>query len=441
MSDISDQATIESRYQDALAFLDSLQFHKIKLGLAPMRDFLALFDNPEAKMKVVHVAGTNGKGSVCSSLVSVLAKGGYQLGLYTSPHLSSPRERFRINDEYISRADFACLTDRIRTRLAGRPITYFEFTTALAFLWFYERGVDLVVLETGLGGRLDATNVVRQPLLTIITSISIDHVAYLGDTIEAVASEKAGIIKEGVPVVCGSYDPKVVAVVAGFAREKKAPLYLAGRDFDAHWLAGASWDYQGEGFLADASLQAVENAKPGRIQAENGALVLTTLCLLKRHGFVVSEDELRSGLFSVSWPGRLEYLQLDRSPAPYLLDGAHNPAGIASLVEALALYSYRRLICVWGAMADKDIATGLNRIVPHVDLLCLTAVDSERAAEPAAMFALLTEDDRKKTTCFTSSSLALEYAERMAGKDDLILIAGSLYLMGELRPILVGELV
>jgi dihydrofolate synthase/folylpolyglutamate synthase len=189
-------------YKETWTFLDNLQFFKIKLGLESMRMFLEELDSPEEDLKFVHVAGTNGKGSVAVTLLTLLSKAGYKVGLYTSPHLSSVRERFRINDEYISEQEFAEEGSRIHDILAGRQITYFEFTTALALLWFARRKVDLAILEVGLGGRLDATNVIT-PLVSVITNVSMDHEMYLGNTLAEIAGEKAGIIKENVPVISG----------------------------------------------------------------------------------------------------------------------------------------------------------------------------------------------------------------------------------------------
>lgn len=426
-------------YKEARSYLDSLQFHKIKLGLQPMRDFHATLGNPEAGLNIVHVAGTNGKGSVCSALVTVMSKAGYKVGVYTSPHLSSARERFRINDDYISKGDFSRLTTFIQKVLGGRPITYFEFTTSLALLWFYEQGVDLVVLETGLGGRLDATNIIRKPLVTILTSISMDHEAYLGTTIEEVASEKAGIIKQDVPVVTTSKDPKVQAVIEKFSQAKNATLYMRGKDFCDSWDDGCLWSYEAKDKLGGFKVENIENAKPGAVPAENASAVVTCVHLLKDHGFAVTEDVLRMGLAEVSWPGRQELIVKDGKR--FLLDGAHNPAGVQSLTEVLQLYSYKKLFCIWGAMADKDIAGGLQRIAPCCDHLLLTAVESDRTADPRSMMAVLGSEQVEKTQMYDSAYDAFGQAKVDATADDLILIAGSLYLIGELRPKLVGGLV
>jgi dihydrofolate synthase/folylpolyglutamate synthase len=209
-------------FEEAHDYLDSLQFHKIKLGLDSMQSFLAKVARPEKGLKFVHIAGTNGKGSVSVSLVTILGRAGYKVGLFTSPHLSSVRERFRINDEYITEEKFAELATRVRQVLGEDKITYFEFTTALALLWFAQADVDLVVLETGLGGRLDATNVVV-PLVSVITNVSMDHEAYLGNDLQSVAFEKAGIIKKGVPLISGVANDVTLEVVETRCSEDLSP--------------------------------------------------------------------------------------------------------------------------------------------------------------------------------------------------------------------------
>lgn len=436
------QQVSDADYNDSIAFLDSLQFHKIKLGLAPMRDFLKKVGHPEEKLKIIHAAGTNGKGSVCSGLVSVLSRSGYRVGLYTSPHLSSPRERFCINDSFISKSDFSRLTGKIRKVLDGGQITYFEFTTALALMWFAEQEVDFVVLETGLGGRLDATNVIEKPFLTIITSVSMDHEMYLGDTIELVAAEKAGIIKESIPVICGSRDSHVVAVVEDFAKRLNAPLFCLEQDFDTANCSDLTWDYVSYNHEL-FPIKEIKNSKPGIYQADNSAIVVTAIQLLRKNGVTVAEDVLRQGITAAKWPGRLEYIEREiaHKSCRFLLDGAHNPAGVKSLIHSLQYYSYKKLYCIWGAMADKNFVDGLNEIIPYVDQMILADVNSDRAANATDMYNLVDKNNRGKILCCSTSTQAIEQACLTAEETDLILIAGSLYLIGEVRPQLAGELV
>lgn len=442
-------------YQEATTYLDNLQLHKIKLGLGAMRSFLSDIGQPEKRLKIVHVAGTNGKGSVSASLLHVLQKAGYKVGLYTSPHLSCVRERFRINDTFISEEDFARISQRIMDVLGKNTITYFEFTTALAFLWFEEADLDLVILETGLGGRLDATNV-AEPLVSVITSISMDHEAYLGNTLAEVAGEKAGIIKPGIPVVAANGHEDVVAVIKETAAERKAPLYLLGDDFSYSGESNDDWCWNGGTLSADTTIPNLKCSMRGAYQRENASLVIAVLQLLKEKGLGVTEDDLRSGLASVIWPGRLEYIVLEKESRKqirdakkaingcvrYLLDGAHNPAGLKNLSMTLAEeYSYNRLIVVWGAMIDKDIAAGLSSMLPLADTLILTTPDGERSAEPEQLAAFLPEELQIEVVLNRDVEDALKEAEQKASEDDIIVVAGSLYLVGAVRKILVGELV
>ena len=263
-------------YGEASAYLDDMQMHKIKLGLDAVSGVLAALGSPEQKCPAVHVAGTNGKGSVCSMLHSVLTKAGYRCGLYTSPHLSSVKERFRIGERFISEDEFTEVMERVRSSLGGRSITYFECATALAFSWFAEQNCDLVIIETGMGGRLDATNVLV-PLVSVITTISMDHEQYLGTTIEEVAFEKAGIIKQGVPVVSGVTDPVAGRVIENTAAERGAPLALRDRDFGINRESDGSWSWKGG--ASESRIEGLSIQSGGDWQAEN-----CSCALAGRHG-------------------------------------------------------------------------------------------------------------------------------------------------------------
>lgn len=441
-------------YQEAQLYLDSLQFHKIKLGLDSMCSFLARVGHPEQRLKYVHVAGTNGKGSVSVTLLTLLSAAGYRVGLYTSPHLSSVRERFRINDEFISREKFSELATLIRGVLGVEKITYFEFTTALALLWFAESGLDLVILETGLGGRLDATNVVV-PLVSVITNVTMDHEAYLGNTVAAIAGEKAGIIKEFVPVVAGLADDEGLEVVRRTCQERNAPLCLYGRDFHAESGDDRLWSWLPESAILPVErLDSLQCSMRGGYQIVNASLALAVLALLQPHGFLLSPETIRSGLAAVRWPGRLEHICLDRQgrvvrdqvndreTVSYLLDGAHNPAGVESLVLTLRQESeYKRLIVVWGAMLDKDLARTLPLIGELAGVLLLTRPEGERAADPEQLLEHLDAAMKGRCECIRSVDQALLRAGVLAETGDLIVVAGSLYLVGAVRKILLGEVV
>ncbi|MHB8149517.1 MAG: bifunctional folylpolyglutamate synthase/dihydrofolate synthase [Desulfobulbia bacterium] len=438
-------------YQEAWAFLDNLQFFKIKLGLESMSQFLDSVGNPHRGLRFVHVAGTNGKGSVSTTLRTILTKAGYKVGLYTSPHLSCVRERFRIDERFISEEAFARQASAIRAALGERQITYFEFATALALLWFAEEQVDVAILEVGMGGRLDATNVIT-PLVSIITNVSMDHEQYLGNTLAAVAFEKAGVIKPGVPVVAGVGPDDSLAVVAQVCEERKAPLFLLGREFDAIRGPKGSWEYRG--IDHGHSLANLHCRLKGGYQIGNAALALAALETISGT-LPVPGEAIRQGLLSVSWPGRLEYFCLEdgnlvECPAEsatgqpslrrYLLDGAHNPAGVESLRDALVSeFRYDHLILVWGCMGDKDVAATLIAIAPLAERIIFTRPESERSATPEQLAAILPEEERSKTLSAPTVKEALALATGMAQSGDLICVAGSLYLVGAARKILLGE--
>lgn len=444
------------RYEEAWSYLDQLQFFKIKLGLDSMASFLDGVNHPQRDLKFIHVAGTNGKGSVSVTLLTLLSEAGYKVGLYTSPHLSSVRERFRINDRYISMEDFAEIATEIRDSLDGRQITYFEFTTALAMLWFAREDVDIAILEVGLGGRLDATNVIT-PLVSVITNVSMDHEAHLGNTLAEVASEKAGIIKPGVPVVSGVASDDSLTVVDKTCSERQAPLFLLGRDFHMDQQHDGLWNYS---WKSTRKIPGIISSMKGPYQAENTALALAVLDCLSGSGIHVDDKTVLSSLKKVHWPGRLEYFcrhrgsgqTSDCSDSPsslqkndlrqYLLDGAHNPAGIDCLVQSLTEnFHYRKLICIWASMSDKDIGKTLNIIAPLCHTIIFTRPEEERSATTEKLCSILSTPYKERAECADSVKEALALAEKQAEVDDLICVAGSLYLIGAARKLLLGEIV
>jgi len=441
-------------YQEVLAHLDALQMHKIKLGLEAMQSFLEKVDRPESRLRFVHVAGTNGKGSVCTAVAEVLGLAGYRVGVYTSPHLSSVRERFRIGSEYISEKKFAELGTRICRVLGEEQITYFEFTTALGLLWFAESNVDLVLLETGMGGRLDATNVVT-PLLSVITSVSMDHEAYLGTSLAVIAGEKAGIIKPGVPVVSGAIHPEVTAVVEAVALANAAALYTLRQDFDYVMHPDTSWTWTGSKALAGCQIAGLRSSRASLVQQENDSLSIAVLQLLQKNGFNVSEQQVCQGIANVKWPGRMEYFNQDYTSTAadnkagnskkvlrYLLDGAHNTDGVNNLAKTLVEnFQYKKLIGVWGAMVDKDLAATLGLIAPLADELIITQPDGERAATPEQIYAILNTEQKRKARCVKKVDEALIAAQELAEEGDIIVVGGSLYLIGAVRHLLLGDLV
>ena len=445
-------------YQQAWTFLNNLQFFKIKLGLDAMTTFLGRVENPHQHLSCIHIGGTNGKGSVASTLLSILTNAGYKVGLYTSPHLSNVRERFRIGGDFMSEEDFARLATGIKDVLAGDRITYFEFTTTMAMLWFAEQQVDLALLEVGMGGRLDATNVIT-PLVSVITNVSMDHEQYLGTTLADIGREKAGIIKPGVSVVSGVDDDIAIGVVEESCRRLDAPLYLSGRDFKVckesqpqpveGREATDTWRWSG---WDGREYRHLPLAMKGGYQMTNAGLALAVIELLKHAGYKVTEQNLRTGLAAVSWPGRLEDFffsprkgtHLTDVPAGthFLLDGAHNPAGVKALRKALEKeFHYLQLILIWGAMADKDIFQTLATIAPLADHIIFTRPESERSARPKELLTHLPAQYQSIAETQDNVEQALQRAAGLAGKDDLICVAGSLYLVGRAREILRGELI
>ena len=424
-------------FAQAAAWLDGLQLFKIKLGLDTTRELLADLGSPEHGLPVLHIAGTNGKGSVGATLATILTAAGYRTGFYSSPHLSCVRERFRIDGACISEARFASLVGRLRAVLGDRQPTYFETATLLTLLWFAEERVDAAILETGMGGRLDATNVVT-PQVCLLTDISRDHEQHLGTGIAAIAREKAGIIKEGVPVVCSANDPEAVAVIAARCRECASPLFLHGRDFAGTLEKDGRFAYRP---ISGPVRTGLTLRLAGAHQAVNTALALAALELLADR-YPQAAAAVPAALARVHWPGRMESFtaEVDGRSRRFLLDGAHNQAGVESLVHSLTRgYQRERLVLVWGNMADKDLLPGLLSLLPLSDRVIFTRAEPIRSAAPEALLAQLPREQHCRTECAATVAEALARAVAATSPDDLICVAGSLYLVGRARQLLLGE--
>lgn len=426
-------------YREAEAYLDQFQFFKIKLGLETTRGLLAELGNPQERLNIIHIAGTNGKGSVGATLLAILSAAGYRTGFYSSPHLSSVRERFRIGADCIDEARFAQMATRMQTFLAGRPApTYFEFTTLMALLWFAEEGTEAVILETGMGGRLDATNVVT-PLAAVITDISRDHEQHLGAALTAIAGEKAGIIKPGVPVVFSGRAAEAVPVIEQRCQELQSPLFLFGRHFSAQGNSDGTLDYVP---ISGDRRPGLPLALAGAHQVINTSLALAALELLAQR-FPVSPQALVNGLQQVRWPGRMELLTLTvrGKTLRFLLDGAHNEAGVSALRQSLTQgYPRGRLLLIWGNMADKQMQSALLGLIGLAALVIFTRAESLRSAAPETLQEQVPPPERVKTRCAQTVESALEMAVDSAEAEDLICIAGSLYLVGRARHLLAGTL-
>ncbi|MHB9097475.1 MAG: bifunctional folylpolyglutamate synthase/dihydrofolate synthase [Syntrophales bacterium] len=413
-------------YQDTLAYLTSLNKMGIRFGLDPIRSLLDRLHNPQSGYPSVLIAGTNGKGSVAAMTASILAAGGFKTGLYTSPDLIGFRERIRINGTLISREEAAICTARVKEKIIDE-VSYFEFLTAMAFLHFHRQHVDIAILEIGMGGRLDATNVVI-PLVSVITNISLEHREYLGNTLEKITREKGEIIKEGATCLTAARQKRVVATLEEICREKRATLYRVGKEIRTTIHRDGTFSYQGI-----ARYQAgLVCPLAGRHQFSNAALALGAVEILADAGFPVDDDVVAKGLRETRWEGRLEILR--RAPT-LLVDGAHNPAGAETLSRALQTgFPRRRLILIFGVLGDKDYPAMAKRLLPLADRVILTRPNSERSLSPdlllpvARMFHPTVER-------IDNPADALRSALSGAGKEDLICVAGSLYLVGEIKKI------
>lgn len=409
-------------YRASLDYLYSLQLFGIKLGLENTRRLLARIGNPQRKLRIVHIAGTNGKGSTAAALANIFQAAGLSAGLYTSPHLHSFTERIRIATRQITEAEVVALIDELRPPAEELRTTFFEFTTALALLHFQRSGVDWVVLETGLGGRLDATNVVA-PELCLITPIALDHTAQLGNTLAAVAAEKAGIFKAKVPIISACQPPEVATVLRQTATALNAPLLLAGRDY--------SWQ-EDAGRLAFTGFKvALAQLTPGLAgvhQQQNLALALAAGAFLKLPG-----PALARGIEQVRWPGRLEWL-----PQQILLDGAHNPAGAEVLAAYLRQQGLTGVHLLIGSKADKQSDVLLAALLPFVRCVYATRPPVDAAIAPEK----LVQQAQKSgilAAAYADPQAALAAALENRAAGEILLVAGSLFLVAAVRALLLPE--
>jgi dihydrofolate synthase / folylpolyglutamate synthase len=431
-------------YQETIDYLFALQKHGIKLALSNSVLLMEIMGSPHRKFKAVHVAGTNGKGSTSVFLASMLMAAGYRVGLYTSPHLVSFTERIRINTVPIPEARVVGLAkqvregyDRLNATERSGPVspTFFEVTTAIAFTYFAEEGVDIAVIEVGMGGRLDSTNVIT-PVVSVITNIDLEHTEFLGNTLEQIAAEKAGIIKPGVPVITGAVQHEVLAVIEREARARDSPVYRLSKDFlPVNIAAGPNrrFDYRG----IKTSYEALTIDMVGRYQVDNACLALAALECLRDSGVTVDEPAVRSGLGRARWEGRMELVS--RRPDVYL-DGAHNPASAQKLAAAVRELTpaYRKLVLVIGILGDKDFRGIIGPLVPLADRVVVTKPQYSRALDVPT----LTAEVRKLHSSVLAAETvgdAIALATQGASADDLILVTGSLYVVGDARALVAPQ--
>jgi len=413
-------------YPECLEYMYSLRRFGIILGLDTISIILNTLGNPQDTFSCIHVSGTNGKGSIASALSTILALTGRRVGLYTSPHLVRFNERIAINGEPINDAAVIEAHDAVRKAASGgREPTFFEYTTAMAFHYFARKKVDWAIIETGMGGRMDATNVVK-PVLSIISNVSLEHQVYLGKTIAKIAYEKAGIIKAKTPVVTGVRQPSALGILTRVADEKKVPLFRFGTDFRVHWHVNNTFTY----FGIQKTWPDMKTGLLGRHQAENAAITLAACEILNEKGLDIPETTLRKGLKENRWPGRLEIVSKDPL---VILDGAHNRDAARKLAEFLTRrFPDKNVLLVLGILDDKPYQIMLKALLPTCHRVILTRASIDRALPTQTLLKYA------RTLCrdievIDDAGKALRHAVATAGPDQSICVAGSLYVVGDVK--------
>lgn len=410
-------------YRESIKYLYSLQKYGVKFGLSKTYQLMKRLGNPHHGKTYIHIAGTNGKGSVSAMLESILSMAGMKVGFYSSPHLVRFTERFRVNQKEITQKRVAELTDRLRNIIdPDNPPTYFEATTVICLTYFAEENTDISIMEVGMGGRLDATNIIK-PVVSAITNISLEHQAFLGRRLIDIAGEKAGIIKKGVDTVTAATQPSVIRLFKGVCAKKNAPFWRVGKDM-RYRSAGSGLSYYG----LKHTFRDLDVSLKGNYQKRNIALAIAIIELLEQKGYEISSRDIKEGLRETIWPGRLHLIS--KNPL-VVLDGAHNPEGIRRLAEAVEkAFSYNRLILVIGIMKDKDIGNMISRLVPMADYVICTSPDYYRSADSGDLMKIAYSRGGH-VEAVPVISKAIERAKQIAGPQDMILITGSLFTIGE----------
>lgn len=423
-------------YKEALKYIEETHKFGMKLGLDSTGKLLELLGNPHENLKVIHVAGTNGKGSVCSFISNILKEEGYNVGLYTSPYLETFTERIRVNGENIPKEDVARIITIIKDKIEimvnkgySSP-TEFEIVTAMAFYYYNEQKMDYVVLEVGLGGRYDSTNVIKNPLVSVLVSISLDHIGVLGDTIGKIAYEKAGIIKENGTAVVYKQVKEAEDVIKEVCKEKNAD-YIEVNFEDVIVKKSDIYSQVYDCVVMGEKFDNIEIKLIGEHQINNSILGLNVIKFLRDNKNVkISNDSIRKGLLNTKWPGRIEKI---KEKPMLIIDGAHNEDGAKSLVKALEKnFPNKKLTIIIGMLADKDIDSVLEILMPKFDKVITTNPDSDRA--------ISCEELKNKISKYVDNVIAIEniedavkYTLDNAKEDDVIISAGSLYMIGAVR--------
>jgi len=424
--------------KDAIKFIEATERFRIKPGLDTVGNLLNRMGNPQESLKVIHVAGTNGKGSTSAFMESILRNAGHKVGLFTSPSLESFNERIRVNNEYISDEALGEIVGRIKgiieeIEASGEESpTEFEIVTAVAFEHFKRENVDIVVLEVGMGGRLDSTNIIKKPLVSVLVPIAIDHTKYLGTTLTEVASEKAGIIKEDTFVVVHPQEPEAMSVIRRIAEEKNSALLEA--DFSK--LKIKTSDINGSEIEFDGEQYAI--GMIGEYQPRNASVALTVMKLLQEHyGMSISKEAIIEGLRTCSWQGRFEKMMDE--PLVFI-DGAHNMHGILGLKKTLAnIKGDRKIIGVVGIFADKDVDGMLDEILPSLDAVIATEAENPRSMNSGELTAII-EGKGYAPIDGIDVENSIDVALKMADEDSLVIIFGSLFMIGKVRSAILRRL-
>ncbi|WIV11445.1 folylpolyglutamate synthase/dihydrofolate synthase family protein [Proteiniborus sp. MB09-C3] len=425
-------------YREAIEYIHGTKKFGSKLGLDNIRELLGLLGNPHNDLKFIHVAGTNGKGSTSSFIANILVEGGYKVGLFTSPYLEVFNERMRINNQDIDDDSLAKITLKVKEKvdvMLAKGMTHpteFEIVTAIAMQYYKEENVDFVVLEVGLGGRFDSTNVIESSLASVITTISMDHTDILGDTIGKIAYEKAGIIKDNGFIISYPQDKEAQEVIIKVAEEKNAKLAfvpIVNLEIIEATEFGSKFSFEYKNIkMPDLEIQLI-----GTHQLQNAATALTTILALREEGYMsITDEAIRKGLKGTKWSGRLEVLR--RNPT-FLIDGAHNIQGIQALKKTLKdIFSYDRLILGVAILADKDVDHMIEELVPIADKVVVTEANIFRAMKADDLAAKI---KKYNGNIIIESNIekAVQIAFEQATEKDLIVFSGSLYLIGDVRTI------
>lgn len=419
-------------YQEALNYINESHKFGIRLGLDNMRNLLELLGNPQDKLNVIHVAGTNGKGSTCSFMTSILKESGYKVGLYTSPFLETFTERIKINGENIPEEDVARIVTLIKEKIEQGDIypTEFEIVTAMAFYYYCEQGVDFVALEVGLGGRYDATNIIKASDVSVITSISLDHVGILGDTVAKIAYEKGGIIKENGTAIVYDQSDEAKDVIKDICKEKNA-RYIEVKFDDINIKQSDIYSQVYDCSIMGKEYEDLEIKLIGDHQVNNSILALSAIDFLKEtKGLNITEEDIREGLINTKWPGRIEKIM--EKPI-FIIDGAHNEDGARSLAKAIDKnFNGKKATLLIGMLEDKDIDGVLEILMPYFNKVITTTPDNPRAIDSEK---LKDKISKYVDNIVSKPSIeeAVEYTLKNSSEDDIVISAGSLYMIGTVR--------